>query len=1156
MTVDNCGKDLGQACRTDVVNRGMDDHGCQGTHHRRPPCTRRSSKSKAPPPPPAVKDLDGPPLSPTALGYQRAAMEQQQDSPLERDLTLVVVLPEGDEKTTVVHGSKPLMDLLITLCAKYHLNPSGHTIELVSTNRNHIKFKPNALIGTLEAEKILLKPKGMEEKNKKVGPQMPEATVRLVINYKKTQKTILRVSPKVPLNHLLPAICEKCEFDTTTTILLRNVQSDEPLDLTNSLHDFGIREVYARDTKAMSPTELPPSPTHSDTLCLSARKDKSQKERENKENKGLFSLFRRSRKKSDQPMTASAPASPILRKPRPVSMCALPSHTSSYSSNTMPSDGPKKRRAPLPPTMMSSDTTADQGADQEAKPQSPTQTDGHQDHPSVSRASSSESSLKRTKRKAPPPPTSTSTPTPSPSPPEEAPAERSLTGIPLQAPLEEIGEQEEESLAPTPAEEESSESAAPREESGSSPLQASSALGHTQEDDSSLNLSADISMDSEPGEASSPTHDSDMLSLSACEDTGEDQSSDLSSHGKLAGSLMSSEEYTTQMLSAEAQAAPKGEDEDSGMEPAVESSEQDASSAQEATVPDEFPGGGADPRRSPGAAGSPQHPPDTPQPQVAEEPSLDAAGSRAASALEECTRGEAISGASSPTNAPGATSKPEPQPTPPPSAELQRDTATSTEELTSPEAVSPVAVPPTPSPPSTPAPTPTLVPTGAKGGPVTEAKPKPKPSNEVTRDYIPKVGMTTYTIVPQKSLEKLRYFEVELTLEAPPVAPPEAEVVDGDAAKTHDESATAAQPADAPPAAPGADPPLRNGTEPSDSPAASPSLTSISASLPAGEAASAGRQHEEPEQAVPTEAAREAKEKKVPPATKPKPASFRLPQHKRTPGYYVTSAAVKSAGGGHKEAPAAAAAAAAGGQPREPSPQAGDEAAVERVEEVVVVEEEEEEDWLFPPPPPREPAGEVEQAGQPLASAPAEPAQKPAATSTSPSPSPSSGYPDTILTRQGSLPAKPPSPGLSLEKLRSFAAPKPYSPTLPSRFAQAVSSAVKRSHSQGPVAVGQTTRKVPLYPLAGHSPIREMTEPLKNTVTDNGEREDKCPGAQGAVTSSAGEAAGPTETQSQESATRDHSHGNGAPDTPPVSGVPPSTTLLRSSGEMQAAHEE
>lgn len=72
-----------------------------------------------------------------------------------------------------VSFSKPLMDLLVTLCAKYHLNPSSHTLELVTANRKNTKLKPNALIGTLDAEKIILKPKG-EDKNKKTGPQMPE----------------------------------------------------------------------------------------------------------------------------------------------------------------------------------------------------------------------------------------------------------------------------------------------------------------------------------------------------------------------------------------------------------------------------------------------------------------------------------------------------------------------------------------------------------------------------------------------------------------------------------------------------------------------------------------------------------------------------------------------------------------------------------------------------------------------------------------------------------------------------------------------------------------------------------------------------------------------------------------------------------------------
>lgn len=65
------------------------------------------------------------------------------------------------------------MDLLVTLCAQYHLNPSSYTLELVTTNRKNTKLKPNALIGALDVDKILLKPKG-EDKNKKTGPPMPE----------------------------------------------------------------------------------------------------------------------------------------------------------------------------------------------------------------------------------------------------------------------------------------------------------------------------------------------------------------------------------------------------------------------------------------------------------------------------------------------------------------------------------------------------------------------------------------------------------------------------------------------------------------------------------------------------------------------------------------------------------------------------------------------------------------------------------------------------------------------------------------------------------------------------------------------------------------------------------------------------------------------
>lgn len=173
----------------------------------------------------------------------------------------------------------------------------------------------------------------------------------MVINYKMTQKTILRVSPRVPLSEHLPAICEKCEFDVESTVLLRDVHSLAPLDMSHSLNDYAIREVYARDTKGKNKTfSRLKHMTHSMQCCnysvilpqdllllcihplqlaqvllfanklsemiravlvliltpsmfvfvlgtVTPGKNKNQKE---EENKGLFSLFRRSKKKSYQ----------------------------------------------------------------------------------------------------------------------------------------------------------------------------------------------------------------------------------------------------------------------------------------------------------------------------------------------------------------------------------------------------------------------------------------------------------------------------------------------------------------------------------------------------------------------------------------------------------------------------------------------------------------------------------------------------------------------------------------------------------------------------------------------------------------------------------------------------------------------------------------
>ncbi|CAH6788562.1 Cobll1 [Phodopus roborovskii] len=272
---------------------------------------------------------------------------EQNETMIDKDIDLSVVLPGDILKSATVPGSKPMMDLLVFLCAQYHLNPSSHTIDLLSAEDNLIKFKPNTPIGTLEVEKVILKPKSLDKK--KPTPIIPEKTVRVVINFKKTQKTIVRVSPHLPLQDLAPVICSKCEFDPLHTVLLKDYQAQEPLDLTQSLNDLGLRELYAMDiNKAPSVTAFNKS-SFQESCQISQTPDIVKE----KENRGIFSFFQRSKKKREQ--TASAPATPLVSKHRP-SFTRSNTISKPYISNTLPSDAPKKRRAPLPPMSTSQGT--------------------------------------------------------------------------------------------------------------------------------------------------------------------------------------------------------------------------------------------------------------------------------------------------------------------------------------------------------------------------------------------------------------------------------------------------------------------------------------------------------------------------------------------------------------------------------------------------------------------------------------------------------------------------------------------------------------------------------------------------------------------------------------------------------------------------------
>ncbi|NXR78574.1 COBL1 protein, partial [Pycnonotus jocosus] len=361
-------------------------------------------KSKAPPPPSETKSIA---ISPFDNTEPTNLIMEQKENVIDKDIELSVVLPGDVIKYTTVNGRKPMMDLLIFLCAQYHLNPSSYTIELVSAENSQIKFKPNTPVGMLEVGKVIVKAKQMDKK--KPAPVIPEQTVRVVINYKKTQKTVVRVSPHSPLQELIPIICSKCEFDPSHTLLLKSYQSQEPLDMTKSLNDLGLRELYAMDvSQAASPVDLnlPSFQGSYQSVNIDVLKEK--------ENKGFFSFFQRNKKKREQ--AASAPATPLMSKPRPTFMTRSNTVSKQYDSNTLPAEMPKKRRAPLPP-MPSSQSAPQELARAQARPTSDivksNSFDRSEQAPAglvrkgslpLSDSASVSSSLRRMKRKAPSPP--------------------------------------------------------------------------------------------------------------------------------------------------------------------------------------------------------------------------------------------------------------------------------------------------------------------------------------------------------------------------------------------------------------------------------------------------------------------------------------------------------------------------------------------------------------------------------------------------------------------------------------------------------------------------------------------------------------------------------------------------------------------------------
>ncbi|XP_035109323.1 protein cordon-bleu isoform X25 [Callithrix jacchus] len=293
---------------------------------------RRKMKARAPPPPGKAATLqvhsDQKPSHDGALGSQQNLVRMKEAL---RDSTVdvTVVLPSGLEKRSVLNGSHAMMDLLVELCLQNHLNPSHHALEIRSSETQQpLSFKPNTLIGTLNVHTVFLKEKVPEEKLKPGPPKVPEKSVRLVVNYLRTQKALVRVSPEVPLQNILPVICAKCEVSPEHVVLLRDNIAGEELELSKSLNELGIKELYAWDNRR-------------ETFRKSSLGN-DETDKEKKKFLGFFKVNKRSNSKG----CLTTPNSPSMYSR---SITLGPSLSLGSISGVSMKSEMKKRRAPPPP---------------------------------------------------------------------------------------------------------------------------------------------------------------------------------------------------------------------------------------------------------------------------------------------------------------------------------------------------------------------------------------------------------------------------------------------------------------------------------------------------------------------------------------------------------------------------------------------------------------------------------------------------------------------------------------------------------------------------------------------------------------------------------------------------------------------------------------
>uniref|UniRef100_A0AAQ4S5G4 Cordon-bleu WH2 repeat protein n=1 Tax=Gasterosteus aculeatus aculeatus TaxID=481459 RepID=A0AAQ4S5G4_GASAC len=220
-----------------------------------------------------------------------------------------------------------------------------------------------------------------------------------MVNYHGSQKAVVRVNPFVPLQALVPVICDKCEFEPAHVLLLKDGISHHELPLDRSLTELGIKELYVHNQSLVFQHKRASAPTlnYSDSISSSTN---SLNRAEKKGLLGIFQFSRRKNRTDTTSMDTDECDDKVIQVTAPQSNMGLGSESQQ-----------RKRKAPAPPPTPASISPGADGTSTSAV-SSPVSPATETPSPAFSQSNAASATAVKIAKPVNPPPVCSASPTP------------------------------------------------------------------------------------------------------------------------------------------------------------------------------------------------------------------------------------------------------------------------------------------------------------------------------------------------------------------------------------------------------------------------------------------------------------------------------------------------------------------------------------------------------------------------------------------------------------------------------------------------------------------------------------------------------------------------------------------------------------------------